>query len=208
MEDINYLLVVMAAFLAVASPGPATLAIANRSMNQGRIYGVMLALGVFTGSLFWSICGAFGLGTLMYSNVWLLETVKYLGACYLLYLAYKSFVSACQVKSASMSNDIKLGLFATYSRGLLIHLTNPKPILFFGSLYSIVIPAGSNSDSLAKVIGVVAMVNASIFVGYALMFSNIRIRHLYTKTRRVFESLFALFFGAAGFKILTSKLDV
>lgn len=90
MENIDYSLIFVAAFLAIASPGPATLAIANTSMSQGRVYGLSIALGVLTGSLLWSVCAAFGLATLMFSNVWLLETFRYVGSIYLLFLAYKS----------------------------------------------------------------------------------------------------------------------
>jgi len=42
--------VLLAAFLAQASPGPATLAIAREAMAYGRGNGIALALGVTTGS--------------------------------------------------------------------------------------------------------------------------------------------------------------
>jgi len=54
MEEINYSLIVVSAIAAIASPGPATLAIAGTSMNHGRRFGGYLAAGVLTGSLFWS----------------------------------------------------------------------------------------------------------------------------------------------------------
>ena len=94
MAEINLPLILVAAFIAVASPGPATLVIANTSMNSGRRYGLALASGITTGSLVWSISAAFGLGALMLANAWAFEIVRYFGACYLLYLAYKSVRSA------------------------------------------------------------------------------------------------------------------
>lgn len=39
MEEINYSLIVVSVIAAIASPGPATLAIAGTSMNHGRRFG-------------------------------------------------------------------------------------------------------------------------------------------------------------------------
>lgn len=207
MENIDYSLIFVAAFLAIASPGPATLAIANTSMSQGRVYGLSIALGVLTGSLLWSVCAAFGLATLMFSNVWLLETFRYVGSIYLLFLAYKSLLSAWYVKSIPSMTAPRVGLLSIYYRGLLIHITNPKAVLFFGALYSIVIPVDSSFYSLLKVIGIVALVSSSVFISYALIFSSELMKNLYMKTRKAFETIFALFFGTAALRILFSNID-
>ena len=90
MQEIHYVMILIGAFVAMASPGPATLAIASTSMTQGRIKGLALASGILTGSLFWSCSAAFGLGAVLYANVWLFESLRYVGAVYLLFLAYKS----------------------------------------------------------------------------------------------------------------------
>ena len=207
MEEINYLLIALAAVIAIASPGPATLAISGMSMSQGRGHGLLLAAGVLTGSFFWSFSAAFGMGALMYANAWLLEAFRYFGACYLIYLAYKSVCSALSVKQTEVADNSTLGFKAAYLRGLLIHLSNPKAVLFFGSLYSLGVPNEVNAIGLLKVIFTVGLISSCIFIGYALLFSNSKVRELYVKSRRVFESVFAVFFGIAGVKILASKLD-
>lgn len=58
---------------------------------------------------------------------------------------------------------------------------------------------------LAKVIGIVGMISFGIFFGYAALFSNPRIRIGYIKLRRVFDVVFAVFFGIAGFNIFVSS---
>ena len=95
---------------------------------------------------------------------------------------------------------------AAYLKGLGLHLTNPKAILFFGALFSVGIPAGSSAASLGVVIAAVGCQSTVIFVGYALLFSSRRITAVYTRLRRGFEAVFALAFGAAGLKILTEDL--
>src|SRR3546814_5659941 len=63
-------LILAAALLASASPGPATLAIAGTSMKSGRKYGLTVAAGILTGSLVWSTAAAFGLGAALLANAW------------------------------------------------------------------------------------------------------------------------------------------
>ena len=46
LENINLPLILIAALLGSASPGPSTLAIARTSMNSGRRRGLAFALGV------------------------------------------------------------------------------------------------------------------------------------------------------------------
>jgi threonine/homoserine/homoserine lactone efflux protein len=205
-EAINLPLILAAAFLAVASPGPATLAIAGTSMRSGRARGLALASGVSTGSLFWSIASAIGLGALMAANVWAFEAVRYFGAAYLLYLAFRSARSALTPGEVAPAGLAVSSAPRAYMRGLAIHLTNPKPVLFFGSLFSIGIPSSATVADLATVILAVAIQGVIILHGYALLFSSAAIVRGYARLRRWFDGGFALAFGYAGLKILTAKL--
>ncbi len=202
MADIPYLLIVSVALVAIASPGPATLAILGTSMAQGRRFGMALAAGVMTGSLFWSVSAAFGLGALMYSQAWLVEVLRYLGAGYLFYLSYKSMRSAIRPGSNDQVVQTQLKLRSTYMKGLLIHLTNPKAIFFFGSLYALVISPEAGAVDLFRVILAVGSVSMLVFFGYAIVFSIASVRRLYLKLRRWLESAMALLFGLAGFRVL------
>jgi len=207
IDEINLPFILAAAFLGAASPGPTTLTIAGVSMNSGRRKGLALASGVTSVSLMWSISSAFGLGALMLANAWAFEVVRYLGASYLLFLAYKSARSALSPASTKAQGVAVKSVRAAYTKGLMLHLTNPKGLLFFGSLFSIGVPSTSSIEALAIVIAAVGIQSALIFHGYAFLFSNAAITAGYTKLRRWFEAVFALVFGAAGLKILTAPID-
>ena len=206
MEEINYTLIVIAAVATIASPGPATLAIIGASMNHGRYIGLCIAAGILTGSLMWSTLAAFGLAAVLHTNAWLFEILRYLGALYLLYLAYKSLRSAFSKSTLTVPESQTANAKSSYLKGLLIHLTNPKAIFFFGSLYSIGVPANSTPTALLSVIFLVGIVSASIFFGYAVLFSNAFARKVYLKSKVVFESVFAVFFGVASLRLLTGDL--
>ena len=212
MQEIQYGLILMAAFLGVASPGPATLAIAGMSMNHGRLHGSALAAGVFSGSLFWSFSAAFGLGAVLYANVWLFEMLRYVGGGYLLFLAYKSARSLFVKNTSSdmtlaLNNTLGVSLGSAYLKGLAIHLTNPKAILFFSALYTLGVPSTITVEGLLSIIAMLAAQSSVVFFGYAFLFSNQSIRQGYFRMKRFFDGVFAFFFGLAGVKILMSKLS-
>lgn len=207
MQEIHYGLILIAAFIATASPGPATLAIASTSMNSGRRHGIAMALGILTGSLVWSFLAAFGMAAVMYANVWLFDIFRYFGAAYLLFLAYKSFKSVLSPKKLTLESTETFSVRKDYLRGLAIHLMNPKAILFFGALYSMGVPNTVGIDGLLSIILLIGMQSACLFLGYAVLFSCAPVRDFYLKMRRFFDFVFAFFFGAAGIKIFMSKLS-
>lgn len=207
LGEINLPLILLAALLASSSPGPATLAIAGASMKSGRKFGLALAAGVSTGSLTWSVAAAFGLGAVMLANAWIFEAIRYCGAAYLLFLAVKSARSALTPKALAPRDGVYVSLKRAYATGLALHLTTPKAILFFGSLYAVGVPPQTPPQALATVIVAVAVQSTLIFHGYALLFSSAPLIKGYMRLRRWFEGVFALAFGAAGLKILTARLQ-
>lgn len=206
-DDINLPLILLAAFVAATSPGPATLTIAGTSMASGRRYGLAVASGVTTGSMMWSVAAALGLGAIMLSYAWTFEIIRYLGAGYLLYLAFKSARFAFSPAKLAPQSMAAASSRAAYGKGLALHLTNPKAILFFGSLFAVGVPADASFRSLAIIICAVGVQNLIVFHGYALIFSNRSMMSHYIRLRRWFEATFAIAFGAAGLKILTTRLN-
>lgn len=207
IDDVNLPLILVAALVGAASPGPSTLAIAGMSMTSGRRHGLALAAGITTGSFIWSVSAALGLGALMLANVWAFEIIRYFGACYLLFLAYKAARSAFTSSQPIINRIETHSIRRAYAKGLTLHLTNPKAVLFFGSLFAIGVPPESSPVVFVVVILSVGLQSFIIFHGYALLFSNARWIMGYTRLRRWFEALFAVAFGIAALKILTARLN-
>lgn len=206
MDGVNLLLIMGAGLLAAASPGPATLTIAGTSMQHGRRTGLALALGISAGSLTWSFAAAFGLGAIMLANGWVFGVIRYVGAAYLLYLAVRSARSALRPGATQLKTSSSPSLKTAFGKGLALHLTNPKAVLFFGSVYAIAIPPGTAPTVLLTVIAAVSLQSAIIFHGYALLFSSASAARIYLRLRRVFEAVFAAAFATASWQIFTAKL--
>jgi len=200
----NLWIIVIAWIVGAGSPGPATLAISATAMEQGRRSGVTIALGIVAGSACWGIAAALGISSLMIANAWLFELVRYLGAAYLLYLAIKSFKSALVKSAVGRAVAIKQKLFL---KGMLLHLTNPKAILGWGSIYAIALPVNADAFLVVELFAILICTSSVVFVGYGFLFSNRAITIFYKNTKRWFELFFGILFGAASVRLFTSKLE-
>jgi len=184
------------------SPGPATLAISGTSMAQGRQAGLALASGVICGSATWGIAAALGFAALMQANVWVFQAVRYAGALYLLFLAVKSLRAAWVNVPATPMAATRSGPFI---KGLLLHLTNPKAVLGWGSIFAIALAPNAQAGAVWGLFLSLIVVSASVFWGYALLFSTGSAIRVYTRAKRWFELAFGVLFGLASLKILTLR---
>lgn len=207
MTGIELSIVLLGWGVALASPGPATLAIAGTAMDSGRHTALSLAAGVITGSATWAVVAALGLGAAMIANAWVMEMFRYFGAAYLLWLAFKAFRSAIRPRDRSIQAIKAQPAKSAYVKGLMLHLANPKSMFFWGALFAIVISPDAPLRDIVTVGLSCFTLSVTIFISYALLFSTQRAMSIYLKLGRWFDGTFALLFGAAGIKVLTTRLS-
>jgi threonine/homoserine/homoserine lactone efflux protein len=206
---LSYLVVAwMAYFIAVISPGPATLALIGTSMNHGRKAGIALAMGILTGSFIWSSLTALGLAALLTAYASMLTVLKIAGGLYLLWLAYKAFRSAMKGDDAHLMaiSGADLSARKLYLKGLGIHLTNPKAILAWISLLSLGLPPGAPPSVIGIYIAGCLTIGFLSFNGIALIFSLGPVLRGYRKARRYIEATMGAFFAFAGVKMLMVRI--
>ncbi|MFY0622924.1 MAG: LysE family translocator [Pelagimonas sp.] len=203
----EFLAIWLAWTLAGASPGPATLGIASTAMARGRRAGLGFALGILAGSASWGIAAALGVSALMLANAWVFEIIRYAGASYLLWLALKALKRVLQPsEQGALSRPYQGSFTRLFTKGALVHLTNPKAIIGWGSIYAIAAPAEASVATLFGYFGLLFSASICVFLGYAVAFSSPQAVRLYRGLSRWFDLLFAGFFGVASFKILTARL--
>lgn len=208
MITAEFVAVWMAWLLAGGSPGPATMGIAGTAMNSGRRDALAFALGISAGSASWGIAAALGLSAVMLANAWMFELLRYAGATYLGWLAFKALRRATSTRDVVTLGTPFTGSFGNlFAKGAMIHLTNPKAILSWGSIYAIVAPSDATMSTLFAYFGMLYTGSLMVFIGYAFLFSSARVVRSYGRARRWFDFAFAGFFGVASFKILTARFQ-
>ncbi|MGD9863039.1 MAG: LysE family translocator [Pseudodonghicola sp.] len=198
-------LILLGWIVATGSPGPATLAISGTAMQHGRRAGLSIAAGVVCGSASWGIAAGLGLSAMMLANAWVFEVMRYAGAAYLLFLAFKSLKNAMRPKPAAAPAAAGHRMFL---KGFLIHLTNPKAVLSWGAIYVIALPADAGNAQIWTLFGCLIATSVTVLSSYGLLFSMPGIARGYGRLRRWFDAAFGLLSGAASVEILTARLRV
>jgi threonine/homoserine/homoserine lactone efflux protein len=196
-------LVYTAQMLAVASPGPSNLMVMATSMERGRQAGMILGLGVTTGSLTWGVLAAVGVSSFVAAHPGALYAVKILGGLYLLFLAWRSARSALRTEAPpppAVASGRRLWL-----RGYLMHLTNPKAILGWTAIIALGLPPDAPLVLAGAIVVGCGLISLAINQGYALLFSSAAMIAGYRRVRRRAEACLAAFFAFAGFKLLTTQ---
>ena len=115
--------------LLALSPGPDNLFVMTQAALQGRKAGLLVTLGLCTGLLFHTAAVTFGLAAIIKTSATAFILLKFVGAGYLLYLAWQVF-RAGAVTGAPAGVD-RLNSGALYRRGIIMNITNPKVSIFF-----------------------------------------------------------------------------
>ncbi|MXP62583.1 LysE family translocator [Roseomonas sp. M0104] len=135
MPDLSTLALFAAACLALAiTPGPDMLLVASRSLSQGRAAGFATLAGIQAGIYGHALAAALGLSQLFVLVPLAYDAVRYAGAAYLLWLAWKAF--RAPAPAASPPPGLRRApVGAMFRQGLLTNLLNPKVALFVLALF-------------------------------------------------------------------------
>ena len=119
----------VASLLMAMTPGPDVIIVLTQSSLYGMRAGVLTTLGLMTGLLGHTLAVALGVAVLFQTSEAAFTALTFLGAAYLLYLAWQSFRSG--VFRAFLTQSLFPGYGTLYRRGFLSNITNPKVTLFF-----------------------------------------------------------------------------
>jgi threonine/homoserine/homoserine lactone efflux protein len=124
--------------LAVATPGPGVTAVIARSLSQGMHGAPAFIAGFLVGDLIWFAAAAAGLSTLAQTAHTLFLVVRYAGAVYLLYLAYRLWTAPAQAVEIGNLQPSRRPL-RLFLGSLTLTLGNPKVMIFFVALLPTVV---------------------------------------------------------------------
>lgn len=133
MELLTILSFLGAAIVLTLVPGPDNLFTLAQSIAKGKNAGIFTTLGLCTGLLVHIVAATIGISAIIYQSSLAFTIVKYAGAAYLLYLAYKSFRE--KGSTFNLDNEDSLDYRSLYKKGIIMNLLNPKVSLFFLALF-------------------------------------------------------------------------
>ncbi len=183
LMDYPHLLVFAAAYFAVlVLPGPGVTALVARVLARGPQGAPAFIAGFVAGALAWFTIAATGLAVLATAFATVFIVIRYAGAAYLLYLAWKLWRAPVKPFGSATVAPAESGrLFIT---GLAVNLGNPKVIMFFLALLPTVVDLGGLTPlGFLELAGIITVIASSVLSAYAI--AAARARRLFSSPRAV-----------------------
>jgi threonine/homoserine/homoserine lactone efflux protein len=153
--------------LAAASPGPGVAAIVARGLRHGSDGAAAFVLGFTVGDVIWICLVALGLAAAARSAGDLFQVIRYAGAAYLLYTAWKMWTAPAQTVQVQ-SNVARSSQLSAFLGGLSLTLGNPKTMVFFLAIVPTLVPLETlDRGGLLQIFAVVVLLNPTVLGTYA-----------------------------------------
>ncbi len=130
IDSTSLYMFIIASFLLCLAPGPDNIYVLTQGMTKSKKAAIVTTLGLCTGIIIHTSAAAFGISVIFQTSELAFNLVKYIGAAYLLYIAYQSFRhrdDKLDLTAQNSSNELK----KLYIKGFFMNVLNPKVSIFF-----------------------------------------------------------------------------
>lgn len=168
-------------FIACTTPGPDFIIVLKNALLYHRSAALLTALGISMGIIFHCSYAIFILPHFFTYNTDLLKFARYAGACYLSYLSVSCFWSSFKRRHTSTKFNADPATVAVVKKrfivqGLVCNVLNPKAVLFFISMFSIIL-AGVDSLSLKLLTTILVFSSNLLWFGLlAILFTRPKLK--------------------------------
>ena len=172
MLPLEYFLFLQIILFLFITPGTPRIVIISYSMNYGIKSCVWTALGDVTANLVQGTLVIFVIGSFFLDNPSFLNTFKWIGILYLVYLAYDIYNSAPKNINSLAKNE--KSIFSFFKDGFLVAGTSPKAWMFFPLIFPQFINFNANyiSQFLILITTYIVLDFLSL-IGYAILANNL-----------------------------------
>ena len=188
--------------LAAMSPGPNFLLVVQTSIQRTRRHAAAVVAGLTSANLIWCAAVVFGLAALFKIAPWLYIILKLSGGAYLIYLG----ISLWRTKSSIVEVDAspESTLVSAYVRGLLTNLSNPKSVVYFGSIFALFMKPGVPVWVQFVAVSIVLFDTVLWYGTVAVTFSNHVVRQFYMRIQRPIDRITSAVMIGFGVKLMLS----
>jgi threonine/homoserine/homoserine lactone efflux protein len=127
----SYLLFVVASIALCIAPGPDMIFILSSTLGQGKKAGRMAAIGINVGGYVHLFAAALGLSAILMASARAFTIVKWVGACYLIYIGIQVLRSKQNPLTIDGTGVKEQSPRRLFWQGFLSDVLNPKVAIFF-----------------------------------------------------------------------------
>lgn len=168
--------------LATITPGPSMLLALNHGISFGWRRSLATAWGNVTATALQCLVSFVGLGFVLANAAWLLSTIRWVGAAYLIYLGCRLLFGPVDLLPEHESGRPGRRERSLFREAFVVTASNPKALCFFSSLFPQFFADGQLSIGKASVMFTsTLLMTFSCMLGYAI--AGARIRGLFRRPR-------------------------
>ncbi len=207
---VTIMTVVSAHLLALLSPGPDFLLVVKSGIRNKKSNAIGIALGIASANAVYIILCIIGVGEILSRSILLMKILKICGGLFLTYVAIMA-IKAKREDYHFINNPVameknRVSFLKEYMTGFLSGITNPKNLIFYLSLFSLVLNA---SISLSVKIGLGVWMTFLVFIWDAfiiLVLSKDVIKRFFAKIAYYIDKVAGTILGLIGIKLIQTTL--
>ncbi|MBX5043968.1 LysE family transporter [Rhizobium lentis] len=199
----------MAVFsIFIVAPGADFAVILRQSIVHGRRAAIMTGLGMGISLLFHVSYTILGLGLIVSQSLMLFATIKWAGVAYLVYLGINSFREpGFKVREIELAAERRqpVSVLKCLGMGFITNALNPKPVLFFLSLFSTLVH--HDTPALIQFSYGIGMATALVawFAGVSYFFTVKAIRDRFIASGKWFNRITGAALVGFGFRLALAR---
>ncbi|GAB2949317.1 threonine export protein RhtC [Hafnia psychrotolerans] len=207
---ILFLTVALMHMIALVSPGPDFFFVSQTAASRSRKDAMMGVVGITLGVAVWAAVALMGLHLILQKMAWLHQIITVGGGLYLCWMGWQLLKSARAKKLAGDTDEVEspIDLPArgrTFMRGLLTNLSNPKAVIYFGSVFSLFV--GDNVSGGERG-GLFILIVAETFVWFsvvAMVFALPAMRRGYQRLAKWIDGVAGVVFTGFGIALIVNR---
>ncbi|WP_455426179.1 threonine export protein RhtC [Dryocola sp. LX212] len=202
-----FLTVAVLHIVALVTPGPDFFFVSQTAVSRSRKEAMMGVLGITGGVMVWSGVALLGLNLILEKMAWLHSIIMVGGGLYLCWMGYqmlrgafKKEVATEEVPAVELAHGGR-----SFLKGLLTNLSNPKAIIYFGSVFSLFV---GDSVGGAERWGLFVMIALETFAWFTLvasLFALPKMRRGYQRLARWIDGMAGALFTGFGIHLIISR---
>ncbi|MBW5825872.1 threonine export protein RhtC [Yersinia kristensenii] len=202
-----FLTVALVHLVALMSPGPDFFFVSQTAASRLRREAMMGVVGISLGIVVWAGVALMGLNLILQKMAWLHEIIMVGGGLYLCWMGWQLLKSARSKQDVS-EGEVQVALPVrgrTFLRGFLTNLSNPKAVIYFGSVFSLFV--GDDVSAGARW-GLFVLIIAETFVWFSIVacvFALPVMRRGYQRLSKWIDGLAGVLFTGFGIHLILSR---
>lgn len=205
-----FLMVAMMHMIALASPGPDFFFVSQTAASRSRKEAMMGVIGITLGVAVWAAVALMGLHLILQKMAWLHQIITVGGGLYLCWMGWQLLKSARSKKQAGETEVVETAVALpangrTFMRGLLTNLSNPKAVIYFGSVFSMFVGDSVTGGERWGLFILIIAETLAWFTLVALVFALPAMRRGYQRLAKWIDGLAGVVFAGFGIALIVNR---